>query len=695
MRPALPPVALAVALAVLLCAGVQEAALHGHSGWSLARRGVAARNTLRHGLVATRFAPVETLGDTPGEPLVWYANHPALTSLLTALSIALFGEHEWAERVVPILFSIAAVLLLFAIARRARGPTFAVVAGVSALAMPMWTYYGAFVNHEPIVLFAALALVAGWLALREAERFAKATVVAATLLGTLDDWSFAFVLGPLAVWALLDARARKRTPQVLWIVVPAAAGLLAAAAHALSLPNETTELFRERLWGRSTLNLSIWEVATNPLVIPRAPALLGFAGAFGAAILPVLVWLRRREARADALDGAMLSVWVGAVLYAVILSEGLRNHDYWLFLFAPCAPVAIATILAEVPVRARSFVTGVTLVATLGFGLLSWHDLRRLPSELVEEWPTFRFEENQVMRHLRRRTAPEEWVLVEENVEMLHQWRYYLDRRWSWFRGQEGLGEWALGQGASMVLVPARAADGDALATLGSRFLLTVIGDHFVGDLRRGPGAVDARRIVTARRASLGWRYLRSLVYAPYRVEPDGARTRDLTTALWGRLGRTPPPTREDWRRRTDLEAKVARANAGEAGMLLGTLPVRVTSTGTVADLVGARLDARADGGLDVWVVVRAHASVPWVPLPIVWVSDMPERAADWGLLPRVPPAWWRDGALVAFHRTIGLTRGRHSVFLRRQQDDALGLDRDLELGTVTGDPRVPWLGRY
>jgi hypothetical protein len=694
---------LAAVLGGLLCAGIQEMALHGHHGWSLARRGVAARNTLRHGLVATRFAPVETLGEAQGRELVWYANHPALTSLLCAGSVAIFGEHEWAERIVPITATLAAFLLLVGLCRRARGPGFAAVVGLAVLSMPIWTYYGSFVNHEPIVVAATVGLVAGLVALREGRRGAGAAVALASLLGTLDDWSFSFVLAPVAVWALLDARRRGRARQVLWLLVPAAVGLAVAALHALSLPGQSAGLFGERLYGRSALTLGFFEVATNPLVAPRFPALLGPAGGLLGLAFPFVFALRRRRGRSDALDGAMLAVWAGALMYCIVLAEGLRNHDYWVFLFAPVAPVALATVLAEVPAQARGIVTAGVLAVSIGLGLLTLHDFRRLPSEIADEWPSFRLEQNVVMRHVRRRTDPDEVVFVEENVEMVHQSRYYLDRSWSWFRGQVGLGDWAIAEGASVIVLPASVVEGDALAELGSRFLLTALGDHWIVDLRRGPGAVDARRLVF-RPATGAWRYLRSLVYDPYRVVPDGARAHDLTAALWTRLGRPPPPITRGWRARHDLDARVARANAGDGAALDGALSVPIATRGTAADLLGARLEARRDGGLDVWVLARAgRRPLGWndgapsslLPPLLVWVSDMPERAADWTLWPRVPQAWWRPGTIVAFHRVVGLTRGTHDVWLRGQDEDAFGLGQDVELGTVRGDARVPWVVRY
>ncbi len=694
MASRLPALCLAAALGLLLCAGIQEMALHGHHGWSLARRGVAARNTVRHGLVATRFAPVETLGEVPGHKLVWYANHPALTSLLCAASVAVLGEHEWAERVVPIAATLAAFLLLVGLCRRTRGPGFAAIVGLGVLSMPIWTYYGSFVNHEPIVLAATIGLVAALLALREGRRGAGATVALAALVGTLDDWSFSFVLGPLAVWALADAWRRGRTRQILWFAVPAACGLATVTLHALSLPGETTALFGERLYGRSALNLGFFEVVTNPLVAPRFPALLGPIGALAALGMPLHFFLRRRRGRADALDGATLAVWIGALAYSVVLAEGLRNHDYWVFLFAPVAPVALATLVGELPAWARGPATVAVLAIAISVGLVALHDFRRLPSELAEEWPSFRFEQNQVMRHVRRRTDPDEIVFVEETFDVLHQSRYYLDRSWSWFRGQVGLGDWAVGEGASVIVLPAAAVEGDALAELGSRFLLSFLEDHVIVDLRRGPGAVDARRIVF-RGPTGAWRYLRSLVYDPYRVTPDGARAADLSAALWTRLGQPVPRTRGGWQTRQDVEARVARANAGDGAALDGVLSVPLAAHGTAADLLGARLEARRDGGLDVWVLARAHQPTPRLPPLVVWVSDMPERGSDWALWPRVPPAWWRPGALALFHRTVGLTRGAHDVWLRRQDEDALGLGEDVELGSVRGDVRVPWIGRY
>ncbi|MBI2892167.1 MAG: glycosyltransferase family 39 protein [Deltaproteobacteria bacterium] len=686
------PGSLAVVLAVLLSAGVQGMALFGHDGWSAARRGVAARNFVRRGLVATRFAPVESPAGTPPGELVYYPNHPALTSLLVALAVWLLGQSEWVLRTPPILFTLAAFLLSYDLARRHRGSSFAVTAALATLAMPIVTYYGSFVNHEPIVAFATIAMISAYGALRTGGgRGALAALVAAVALGGLDDWSFYLALGPFALVAFVDGRRRGDLAGFVAIALTACATLAIVAAHALSLPGESLELFRERLEGRSTLNVGFFEVISDPAVPPRFLMLLGPILAVAALAAPVVTLLRSRAGRADYLDAAVCAVWSGALAYSVLLSEGLRNHDYWIFLFAPCASLGVATLIEEA--RRPAVLRAIVLVPSLVWGLCALWDYRRLPTELAEEWPDFRFAENQVMRHVHRRTRPGELVLFEEALYLQHQSRYYLDRPWVWFRGQLGLREWAIDEGASMIVIPAETADGESLADLGRHHRLTAFEDHWVIDLGRGPGAVDARRVVF-RGASLAWRYLRSLAYSPYRVAFDPARSADLTAALGARHAWPSRPARAP-ASRDDMDARLARANAGDASALSRALPIEVRAGhGAIADVLGARVDPGPNGGVEVWLVVRARGPGS-AARPIVWASGQPDAASDRELWPRVPEAWWQAGRVYGYHRVLGLGRGPHTLFLRADEDGALGLGRDVLLATVRESERLPLLGRY
>lgn len=674
LRSWLVPGSLAVVLAILLSAGAQEMALFGHDGWTAARRGVAARNFLRRGLLATRFAPVESPGAASRDDLVYYPNHPALTSLLVALGFWLLGESEWVARALPILFTLGSFLLIYDLARRHRGTGFALTAALAMLAMPVVTYYGSFVNHEPIVLFATFAMIRAYGSSRAGGgRSAIVALVAAVALGGLDDWSFYFVLGPFALVALVDGRRRRDLRGFAAVAITATLAFTIVSAHALSLPGESLSLFRERLEGRSIVNVGFLDVITDPAVPPRFPMLFGPILALVALLVPVVTLLRARSGRADYLDFASCAVWVGALAYSILLCEGLRNHDYWLFLFTPCASLGTATLVEDA--RRPAIARAVVLVPSLAWGLVALWDYRRLPSELVEEWPDFRFSENLVMRHVRGRTRPSELVLMEEAVYMQHQARFYLDRPWIWFRGQLGLREWAIAEGASMIVIPAETADGDSLADLGRHHRLTAFEDHWVIDLRKGPGAVDARRVVF-RPAPIAWRYLRSLVYSPYRVVFDAERSAELTEALHSHLG---------WpRRNSRLSPEVARFRGVGDRVRVPDLP----------DILEARIGPSPNGGVEVWLVVRARGSGS-AQRPIVWASGQPETASDRELWPRVPEAWWQPGRVYAYHRVLGLRRGPHTLFLRAADDGALGLDRDVRLGTVRAPEPLPLLGRY
>ena len=127
----------------------------------------SAHNTLRAGLRATGGVPAPYFGPLPIPPSGYYTHHPPLLSLMLTAMFALFGEKEWAARLVPITFSLASVVLLWALVRESVGDRAAAFCALLFAATPMELVYGRMVNFEAIDL---AWMLGGLLCLRRWEQ---------------------------------------------------------------------------------------------------------------------------------------------------------------------------------------------------------------------------------------------------------------------------------------------------------------------------------------------------------------------------------------------------------------------------------------------------------------------------------------------------------------------------------------------
>jgi hypothetical protein len=161
-----------VALAVL-----SWSLFHGFTGpWTTvidftgAQWSQSAYNTLRAGLRATGGVPSWYFGPLPIPPSGYYTHHPPLLSLMLTGMFALFGEKEWVARLLPITFSLASVVLLWALVKECAGRRAAAFSALLFAATPMELIYGRMVNFEPINL---AWMLGGLLCLRRWEQTGK------------------------------------------------------------------------------------------------------------------------------------------------------------------------------------------------------------------------------------------------------------------------------------------------------------------------------------------------------------------------------------------------------------------------------------------------------------------------------------------------------------------------------------------
>jgi len=113
----------------------------GHIGFNGAYYSMVARNHLRYGFLKTRFMSMRNTYFNPSE-MKYNLHHPPLVGILTALSFSWFGESERAARFIPIVFSLASIVIIFLLVRELWGDKIALWASFFTAIMPMDVFYG-------------------------------------------------------------------------------------------------------------------------------------------------------------------------------------------------------------------------------------------------------------------------------------------------------------------------------------------------------------------------------------------------------------------------------------------------------------------------------------------------------------------------------------------------------------------------
>jgi 4-amino-4-deoxy-L-arabinose transferase-like glycosyltransferase len=316
----------------------------------------AAHNNLRAGLGVTAGVPATLyFGPLPIPASGYYVHHPTLLPLLVTGAFAIFGEHEWAARLVPIFCSLASVSLLWLLVFHAAGPRAATLSALVFAFMPMELHYGDVVNFEPCGFLPMLAALWGlqqWLATAK-RRWAWLAAVSC-LLALWVDWpGYLFVLclaGWLVfqpgrrwlAWLLLGIAAVSGTLfllQIRWVNPSAWSDLWTAllmrvgngqhtgsGLDAASGPHFTTAEWCSTVGG---------DLLGNFQPLPLALALVG-AG--------IIIARWRVAPGRRALGALALPLLITGVLYVVIFRNESFIHDFAPFYLI--GPIALAAGVA-------------------------------------------------------------------------------------------------------------------------------------------------------------------------------------------------------------------------------------------------------------------------------------------------------------------------------------------------------------
>ena len=307
----------------------------------------SAHNILRAGLTETAGASSGFyFGPLPIPAWGYYLHHPPLLHLAITVLFLIFGEHEWAARLLPIGCSLATVVLLWVLVRSCAGTRIATLAAAIFACLPMELRYGRMVNFEPVVLMliiGALLCLRYWRVSSDGRwRYGALTLI---LIGLWVDWAMhLFVLALCLCWLLRFRRTRSFGITLL-IVATLSAGLYLFRIQALrpdAWQNLThTLVVRLGSSGTDTFTEADWSRRIGQSLLGHfLPAGLGLAvaGAF------LALRASRHDPNYRFLFRSCLSIFAMDVLFVGLFQNDSYIHQYIAFYFL--APVAVLAGIA-------------------------------------------------------------------------------------------------------------------------------------------------------------------------------------------------------------------------------------------------------------------------------------------------------------------------------------------------------------
>jgi len=443
-------------LAAMLCVDIARP-WTGHHDWNGVLWAQSAHNNLRAGLGTTLGVPTSHYsGPLPIPPGAYYVDHPPVLPLAVTGMFALFGEREWAARLVPIACSLVSVVLLWLLVRSCVGVRVATLSAVVFSLLPMELYFGRMVNHEPcalMLMLGSLLCLRGWKV--EGKAWWLGGAVLSIVVGMWVAWPGYIFAGVLGGLLLIRGGRRGRWLAVVLLGLALVSGALFLLYVGQVRPHAWQVLwgaFAERtsLEGLRTFTWGQWLAKQRGYLGSGIPVVAWGLAAAGAGWT---LWKRRTLSGLRLLGGAALSLFLTATVFLVVFRDGSYVHDYWGFYFI--APVAMMAGLALDVLLARSWsrdvvpvVRGACVgVAVAGVALLGVRSYQGTRALHLRQWWVLDGvveEPRYLIPELGRTiywTFPDETLVLSNLAERGPHLAYYVRR--SIFYGRLTYADWA------------------------------------------------------------------------------------------------------------------------------------------------------------------------------------------------------------------------------------------------------------
>jgi len=331
-------------LAVDLCIHIDKPFI-GYHEWGSALWAQTAHNNLRAGLTTTWGVPSGTYcGPLPIPQNGYFIDHPPLLPLAVTAMFGLFGEQEWAARLIPIICSIMTAVLLWLVIGSCAGMRAATLSAAVFAFQPMELYFGRVVDHEACGLMWIMAFV---FCLRRCHMANDArwrnAALACLFSGMWTAWPV-YILAGVACWFLLATR-RAADKRLAWMIFATTAlSILLYLLHIRLVRADAWEMFLGV--GRFRLGIGTRTEAGIPwgpwaarqfeyLTLRFSPA------AWGLALIGAICLIKRRTTSEGIrwLGLATAGTFLIALLWIVGFRNGAYIHSFWGFYFL--APLSV------------------------------------------------------------------------------------------------------------------------------------------------------------------------------------------------------------------------------------------------------------------------------------------------------------------------------------------------------------------
>ena len=310
-----------------------------------------ARAHLRLGLSTTKgqnyfYSPATESG-------TFYANHPPGPALVLAAVYGLTGrDGPLVTRATAVSFHLVSTLLFLGLARRVfDNERQAALAGVVFVLLPESSFFGRMMNHEVLVLAAALLLVRAYCEVVSDSRHRGRWLVVlqiASVLAVFSGWAGLFVVGACALHAAWEGGVRHNRAAWSGLVSLLVTGAAASAAVLVQLAwvgggfAHLGALLASRTSAGDQYGMLEW--------VGRILELhWRYFSLTGILVLGILA----RRAAGSLRQPAVRESWaeVGLIFltaglgYVVVFNLNAARHDYWQFLLLPASGFGIAYCL--------------------------------------------------------------------------------------------------------------------------------------------------------------------------------------------------------------------------------------------------------------------------------------------------------------------------------------------------------------
>src|SRR3990167_3915234 len=131
----------------------------GHHDWNGAWYSNFARNFVKYGLWQTKFGSVMNIDYVGSDNFRYFSHYPPLLPILIFFSFKIFGIYELSARIVPLIFSLGTIILIYWMGIKFFNKQVAILASAISTVLPIVIYFGKMPVQEVLVIAPVLLSV--------------------------------------------------------------------------------------------------------------------------------------------------------------------------------------------------------------------------------------------------------------------------------------------------------------------------------------------------------------------------------------------------------------------------------------------------------------------------------------------------------------------------------------------------------